>query len=217
MESSGNPSYIKRYDSSYAARSSISYADCAECGKLFTVHRKVPAPDVACYEPECQKRRAFRRSKAQRDRFKAEHGYPQKGDRNIHPGVCIRCGESFVSRKGTMYCSQPCWNAVIAEKYANSNGGRGANRTRKLREHNAKVAPVNRKRIFERDRWRCHLCGNKINEKLKSPHPQSATIDHLIPLAVGGTHEPANVAAAHRFCNMSKGDRGGGEQLMLVG
>lgn len=206
------------FANTYAPRSSIQYADCGMCGELFVLRPRGRRPEtLACYKPECQKQRTFRRQKAQRDRFKAEHGYSQKGERNVHCGICARCGREFLARKGTKYCSQPCWNAVIAEKYAHSNGGCGANRTRKLRERNAKVAPVNRRRIFERDGWRCHLCRKKINPKLKSPHPRSASIDHLIPLAHQGTHEPANVATACLGCNINKGDRGGGEQLMLVG
>jgi 5-methylcytosine-specific restriction endonuclease McrA len=33
------------------------------------------------------------------------------------------------------------------------------------------------------------------------------TIDHVLALAAGGTHEMANVQAAHFICNSLKGDR----------
>jgi 5-methylcytosine-specific restriction endonuclease McrA len=35
----------------------------------------------------------------------------------------------------------------------------------------------------------------------------SPTIDHILPLARGGTHEPSNVQAAHFGCNAAKGAR----------
>lgn len=49
------------------------------------------------------------------------------------------------------------------------------------------------------------------------PHPRAAVLDHVIPLARGGTHEPANVRTACFLCNSIKGDGGGNEQLMLIG
>ncbi|WP_261949456.1 HNH endonuclease [Rhodococcus sp. T9N] len=72
-------------------------------------------------------------------------------------------------------------------------------------------------KIFERDRWQCHICNTRVKRDMVVPHPLAPTIDHLIPLAAGGTHEPANVATAHFLCNSRKGDRGAGEQLALIG
>jgi 5-methylcytosine-specific restriction endonuclease McrA len=34
----------------------------------------------------------------------------------------------------------------------------------------------------------------------------AATIEHIIPLCVGGTHTWDNVAPAHAMCNFKKGD-----------
>jgi len=39
---------------------------------------------------------------------------------------------------------------------------------------------------------------------LKAPHPLSMSIDHIIPLSRGGTHEPDNVQLAHFICNSIK-------------
>jgi 5-methylcytosine-specific restriction endonuclease McrA len=35
----------------------------------------------------------------------------------------------------------------------------------------------------------------------------SASVDHIIPLVLGGEHSMANVQAAHLVCNLRKGDR----------
>jgi len=44
------------------------------------------------------------------------------------------------------------------------------------------------------------------------------TVDHLIPLTPDGTHTWGNVALAHRFCNISRGNRDNVPvQLLLVG
>ena len=41
----------------------------------------------------------------------------------------------------------------------------------------------------------CHLCGRKGAD----------TIDHVVPVAWGGSDHPANLKPAHRSCNSSKG------------
>lgn len=46
--------------------------------------------------------------------------------------------------------------------------------------------------------------------------PLSPVIDHVIPLACGGSDLRVNVQLAHFFCNGSKGATGG-EQLALIG
>jgi 5-methylcytosine-specific restriction endonuclease McrA len=72
--------------------------------------------------------------------------------------------------------------------------------------------------IAERDRWRCHLCRKAVSRKLRgTSRPLSPSLDHVVPLSKGGAHDPANVRLAHLRCNLSKGNRGGGEQLSLIG
>ncbi|MBF6315035.1 HNH endonuclease [Nocardia farcinica] len=84
-------------------------------------------------------------------------------------------------------------------------------------QRKAFVANVSPRKVFERDRWKCHLCKRKVRRSAVVPHPLAPTIDHVIPLAKGGTHEPANCATAHYQCNSAKGDRDAGEQLALIG
>lgn len=78
-------------------------------------------------------------------------------------------------------------------------------------------APVLRDAIGDRDRWKCGACGKKVNRNLAYPDPRSPSMDHVIPLSKGGPHTPENVRITHLECNLAKGNRGGGEQLLLVG
>jgi len=51
--------------------------------------------------------------------------------------------------------------------------------------------------VLARDGEVCHLC-----------HQAGATsVDHIVPVAMGGTNDLANLAAAHLGCNSSKGAR----------
>ncbi len=64
--------------------------------------------------------------------------------------------------------------------------------------------------IFERDHGICHLCRKRVARP-------DATMDHLIPVSLGGPHKRVNVALAHRSCNSSKKAAPMGEQLRLIG
>lgn len=122
-------------------------------------------------------------------------------------GWCRRCAEAFVIADNRMpagYCSLRCQRRDSKDR-------------RRARKRAAYVAPVSRRKVFERDGWRCGLCGKAVLRTAVAPHPRAPVIDHVIPLARGGTHEPANVQTAHFLCNSIKSDRGGGEQLMLIG
>lgn len=90
-------------------------------------------------------------------------------------------------------------------------------RRRALKKGAATGEPVLLTSIAERDHWRCHLCGKRVNPTTPWPHSFSASLDHVIPLTKGGEHSPANVRLAHLGCNSAKGNGGGGEQLLLLG
>lgn len=125
--------------------------------------------------------------------------------RHWYAGYCRRCSTSFISdQPANSYCSKRCLKADTKDRA-------------RARKRNAYVEHVYRQRVFERDRWTCQLCKLKVNRRAVVPHPQAPVIDHVIPLADGGTHEPANVQCAHFICNSAKGARGGGEQLALIG
>lgn len=70
-------------------------------------------------------------------------------------------------------------------------------------------------RVFERDGWRCHLCGCKTPRSLRGTYKDAAPeLDHMVPLAANGTHTWGNVACACRRCNMKKGAKPLGQLLI---
>jgi 5-methylcytosine-specific restriction endonuclease McrA len=54
----------------------------------------------------------------------------------------------------------------------------------------------------------CAICGKPVDKTLKSPHPLSATVDHIIPINKGGhPSDISNLQLAHRCCNREKSDK----------
>lgn len=94
---------------------------------------------------------------------------------------------------------------------------RANNHVRRLRTRGVDAAErFSPDEIHERDGWCCGICGRKIGRR-PWPHPLSATLDHIIPISQGGEHSRANVRTAHLGCNSGRRDRGGNEQLRLIG
>lgn len=79
---------------------------------------------------------------------------------------------------------------------------------RRARKRGADAEPVDKYVVFERDGWVCVVCCKPIDPELRYPHPRSASLDHVIPLAVyPPQHNYANAAAAHLACNRRKGSK----------
>lgn len=65
----------------------------------------------------------------------------------------------------------------------------------------------NKKKIYATQSC-CGICGKPVDFKLKYPHPLSACIDHIIPVAKGGhPSDINNLQLAHWTCNRQKSDR----------
>lgn len=89
------------------------------------------------------------------------------------------------------------------------------NRSRCRRYGAAYVERVLLSVVFDRDEGRCWLCGGPtLLEPPKGglalghsgvpqplPHPELATLDHVVPLSERGDHSYANVRLAHYACN----------------
>lgn len=88
---------------------------------------------------------------------------------------------------------------------------------RRARLRGVEAEPIDRDRVGERDGWKCGVCRQRIDRRLPYPHPRSASLDHVVPLSQHGKHIYSNVRITHLKCNTARGNRGGGEQLLLIG
>ena len=66
-----------------------------------------------------------------------------------------------------------------------------------IQKRNSALRNKHRARVA-RDKPACHICGKDIDYTLKSPDPWSFVLDHVTPIAKGGSDALANKKAAHR-------------------
>ncbi|MCP3810808.1 HNH endonuclease [Mycobacteriaceae bacterium Msp059] len=178
---------------------------CSVCGTPRVVNAN-SRTDVVCHH--CRRNgHSTRMSAADTRRRMRDYRRKQRGTSEL-PDVwkCLACGANVQRRNGPagMYCKQCRENT------------RGSHRKR-ARHYGVPYEPINPRAVFARDRWRCGICHHKVDLRLKHPHPRSASLDHIVPMAAGGGHVHTNVQCAHLICNVRKRERGSGEQLLLIG
>lgn len=77
---------------------------------------------------------------------------------------------------------------------------------RELRRMAVAAGPkIVRSDVFTRDEWTCYLCGKKVARNAKDPLARGS-LDHVIPIVLGGHHSPDNVRTTHLRCNLNKSD-----------
>ena len=129
----------------------------------------------------------------------------QESRRNSAPRPCGWCQTVFVPEYGSLskrYCCAGCREASRRKVRS------GSSHRRRAAKYGCTYEPISKRRVFERDGWRCYLCG------CETPIAQSGTtadnapeLDHVVPLAKGGPHAYANVRCCCRRCNRAKGDQ----------
>lgn len=68
-----------------------------------------------------------------------------------------------------------------------------------------KISNAVRDYVFERDGFVCQICRKRTLRNVRRSHPMYPSIDHVIPLKWGGSHNPENLQTAHRGCNSTRG------------
>ena len=64
------------------------------------------------------------------------------------------------------------------------------------------------KQIILRTQELCGICGQPVDKTIKTPHPLSPTVDHIIPISKGGhPSDLSNLQLAHRWCNRAKSNK----------
>ncbi len=74
---------------------------------------------------------------------------------------------------------------------------RAVTQRRRVRLRCGEVEKFTDTEIFDRDSWRCGICGQPIDPSFTAPHRMSKSLDHIIPVSRGGSHTRDNVQATH--------------------
>lgn len=118
------------------------------------------------------------------------------------------------------------WQAENRERYLITRAARLDNYKEYNAEYHRRYRELNREQIAEYKRrrraWKlgaqvsdvdldelwdglCALCNGPLDRDVRHPDPLSPSVDHIVPLSKGGTHEKKNVQWAHLVCNLKKG------------
>lgn len=148
----------------------------------------------------CQRCTSERQRRASREAVLASNQAKHKA---IGKVVCCRgCGCEFCPLYGeklTMTC--PACQPVLKHEMRLAAKAR---RSKRLRTANRET--VVRRKVFERDGWKCKLCGTNTPKQLMgSTQPNAPELDHAMPVSRDGAHTYANTQLLCRSCNGWKG------------
>jgi hypothetical protein len=138
--------------------------------------------------------------------LKSELKNKERRDRLV--STCKECGNVFEGA-----CIHSCYCSNICRKRAEGRR-REIRRRHKLRENGEVDYSINLARLIKRDHNMCHICGKlcDCDDYTFSDAgwfiagDRYPSIDHVLPVAKGGTHSWGNVKLAHRKCNSMKSD-----------
>jgi len=106
----------------------------------------------------------------------------------LEENECIKIGDT--NKNGTLYIiNLPKDIPLVAEKMANL--------LPQDTEEDYFNNPEKRREIFERDKWFCRYCGEKLTT-------ENTTLDHFTPQSKGGKHNRENLRTCCLICNSIK-------------
>jgi len=111
---------------------------------------------------------------------------------------CNECNTEFLGHDNRLFCSAKC-------RARHSRRTHGRKHRERARKAGVFYEPINVTTVFDRDGWRCQICGVKTPKRLRGKNEDmSPELDHRIPFALGGDHTYENVQCACRACNLKK-------------
>lgn len=131
---------------------------------------------------------------------------PGCGDAQRAIGYCLRHANRVIYHGGLPTLNFHCSLCGVLVERSYTDRQQRSNksccekcRTRISRQHGAYKTKVVRGGEAE-----CGICGEGIDLALQYPDPACLSIDHVVPLSLGGTNNERNLQPAHLGCNTSK-------------
>ena len=216
--------YIDRENNQNAFTKDIHIIKCLTCGRFKKIkYSTLYNGNFKCYHDDINRNHNKRLTEEERKQRKIEQEinktlselskeikdiesrnklFEDKVDRIKE---CKVCGNIFIGTKRSVCCSDIC-----TKKYEN--------RQRELRKrikNKSKIEwNISLEKLIQRDEGICKICGRQVDindyyytdEGYFIAGESYPSIDHIIPLAKGGTHTWNNIQLAHRHCNAIKND-----------
>ena len=181
----------------YAASALFKHVNCKQCKEIAKQTKK--------QELEAQ-READRKAKAE---AAAERKRTQEQERaaRMRDIICPVCGGIFTtSNPLRVTCSAEC-----GRKRANTRHTRNKD-TRISKDK--RIDRIDLHDLFKRDDGVCHICGKQCNWNDYTVTDTTIiagnwypSVDHIVPVSLGGADAWDNVMLAHRICNSIRGNK----------
>ena len=130
---------------------------------------------------------------------------PPKPIKPVMVKHCPLCGDMFHSIRAK-YCSDRCSRLSYRETPVYKAHKKAWRLKRKAMDRGATVADkFNPFKVFDRDGWKCQICGIKTPKFLRGTYkPNAPELDHIVPISKGGQHTMTNAQTSCRSCNATK-------------
>ena len=214
VEKLHNKDNTKEYHHGFTNTDNSVYIKCLECGLIYKIHAQVIRKKSSfIYCQNCENiKKENRKLKEEKEKQIKEIQLKLQQEANrflkskqLTFNICEQCGDIFIG--DTKYCSKKCRN-----KYHQHIKSR-------KRIVNAKTNgnidyTITLDKLIKRDNNICYICNRECNLSDYTYNGNTfiagnyyPSIDHVIPIVKGGTHEWNNIRLAHRICNSIKSDK----------
>lgn len=116
---------------------------------------------------------------------------------------CRQCGKTFQQKRGADFCSSRCYK-IWHDRWKSRQKSK---RTKTAKTNGTYDISITLEKLYKRDKGVCYICGKHLVLNDDYNRPDAPTIEHVIPIAKGGTHTWDNVKLACRNCNNHKGTK----------
>jgi 5-methylcytosine-specific restriction endonuclease McrA len=186
---------------------------CTKCGEtkpLEDFHRHAPSPDGR--KPRCKGCRVVEsvaNYARNGERIRAAARQWQR-DNSVAAAARARRYRSSDKGRATREASNLRSDKKARDRAyyaANADAAKARARARQAKVRGVAAERFKHYEVFDRDGWVCQLCAEPVDPEVRYPDPMSVSLDHVIPLALGGAHSKANTQTAHLICNRRKGTK----------
>jgi 5-methylcytosine-specific restriction endonuclease McrA len=183
------------------------------CSKACSNSANFRAPDYSP-DPKENRRREYLRNRANPNRVEWQRNYSadHREEVRVRGAVWYAANrERLAAIHRVAHEANRERDARVAQAWRKAHPEENREKTRQRRARlrgNGPVERISEQAVYDRDGGLCRLCGKPVRRDQMS-------LDHIVPIAAGGSHTTLNVQLAHRLCNYRRQHRGPAQLRML--